>query len=194
MGSPFSESLIWPRVTGKQSHRTRATPRIWLPALAASVVGRRLSPLRQPCPRPPRCDAVWIADSASMCPARHTTREAPRAEQARSEARKSSRDEIRKVASLLKNNHCRAAFTGIEFADSKAGRQDLLSCPQFVGHVRVTSVEPPPDAAPGVKARHFIEIFVWEARRGVLASSLRWDIYEVRDKLILFFQPVEDLI
>ena len=83
---------------------------------------------------------------------------------------------------------------GIEFADSKAGRQDLLSCPQLVGHVRVTSVEPPLDAAPGVKARHFIEIFVWEARRGVPASSLRWDIYEVRDKLILFFQPVEDLV
>ncbi len=83
---------------------------------------------------------------------------------------------------------------GIEFADSNAGRREGFSleeksCPQLVAHVRVTSVEPPPDAAPGVKARHFIEIFVWEARRSVPASSLRWDVYEVRDKQILFFQP-----
>jgi hypothetical protein len=83
---------------------------------------------------------------------------------------------------------------GIEFANTNTGRRERffwqeVSCPQLVAHVRVTSVEPPLDAAPGVKARHFIEIFLWEARRGVPASSLRWEVYEVRDNRILFFQP-----
>ena len=83
---------------------------------------------------------------------------------------------------------------GIQFTDSDAGGQEMISCPQLVAHVRVTSVEPPPDATPGVKARHFVEIFAWETRRGVPAYSLRWEVYEVRDEQILFFQPVQDLV
>lgn len=82
---------------------------------------------------------------------------------------------------------------GVEFADSDPGRRGIFTCPQLIAHVRVTSVEPPPDAAPGVKARHFIEIFAWEARRSVPASSLWWEIYEVRDKRILFFK-FQDLV
>jgi hypothetical protein len=78
---------------------------------------------------------------------------------------------------------------GIEFADSAPGHRELLTCPQLVAHVRVTSLEPPPDAAAGVKTRHFIELFVWELGRSVPASALRWEVYEVRDKLILAFQP-----
>lgn len=85
---------------------------------------------------------------------------------------------------------------GISIADSDEQPWELMNCPQLVARVRTTSLVPPPDAAPGVKPRHFIETFMWGTgtKDGVPFYSLNWNVYEVRDKRILFFMVAQDLV
>lgn len=86
---------------------------------------------------------------------------------------------------------------GIALADSDADPWELLNCPQLVARVRITSLAPPQDAAPGVRARHFIEVFNWVSgapSTGTTPYWLRWDVYEVRDKRILFFMVDNQLV
>ena len=65
----------------------------------------------------------------------------------------------------------------------------LLNCPLYVARVRATTVEPPPGAAPGVKARHVIEMFFWTFahtdEQGRTLWTLRWHAYEVAGKEIV---------
>lgn len=78
---------------------------------------------------------------------------------------------------------------GISSADGNDEPWELFGCPQLVAHVRTTSLAPPDDAAPGVGARHFIEVFSWTVgtKDHQLAYVLRWSVYEVTDKRIHFF-------
>ena len=85
---------------------------------------------------------------------------------------------------------------GVSVADSDEQPWELMGCPQLVARVRTTSLVPPPDAAPGVKPRYFIETFLWVGgmKDGVPFYSLNWDVYEVRDKRILFFMVAQNLV
>jgi hypothetical protein len=82
---------------------------------------------------------------------------------------------------------------GISLADSNDEPWELFGCPQLVARVRTTSVAPPADAAPGVRSRHFVEVFSWTVRTKD-AYVLRWDAYEVADERIHFFAASDALV
>ncbi len=71
---------------------------------------------------------------------------------------------------------------GIRLADTPPA--NLMGCPQVVARVRQLTIAPPPDAAPGVSARHFVELLAWRAGANPLDSSRRytlvWQMYELR--------------
>ena len=70
---------------------------------------------------------------------------------------------------------------GIGVAGSPAAAP--LNCMAYVVRVRATTLEPPPDAAPGVKARHLLEVFSWYPRKDPKTAAMRfpimWDVFEV---------------
>jgi hypothetical protein len=84
---------------------------------------------------------------------------------------------------------------GISIVGTDAEPWELMGCPQRVARLRTMSIAPPPDAAPDVKPRHFIEIFMWVPgnRDGAQVYSLEWNVYEVRDSRILFFVVAQDV-
>lgn len=71
---------------------------------------------------------------------------------------------------------------GIRLADTPP--ENLMGCPQLVARVRPLTIAPPPDAAPGVSARHFVDLLVWRGGVNPLDSSrtytLVWQMYELR--------------
>jgi hypothetical protein len=86
---------------------------------------------------------------------------------------------------------------GIALANTEEEPWELLNCPQLVARVRATSLAPPSDAASGVGPRHFVDVFTWvggTTREGTTAYSLRWDVYEVREKRIRFYMVAQDLL
>jgi hypothetical protein len=70
---------------------------------------------------------------------------------------------------------------GIALAETPDRDRHSFMCPVAIGRVRPISIEPPENAAPGVAARHFIEVVLWRsgrrARTPVYVAS--WQIYEV---------------
>lgn len=62
-----------------------------------------------------------------------------------------------------------------------------LDCAQQFAQVRAATIEPPRDAAPGVAARHFIEVFAWFEARGKFQRGLMWHVYELQGETL---QPV----
>jgi hypothetical protein len=66
-----------------------------------------------------------------------------------------------------------------------------LWCPQLVARLEARTIEPPSDAAPGVKVRHFIELLSWDAGRMPDDATPRyilvWKMFELQGKT---FQPV----
>jgi len=78
---------------------------------------------------------------------------------------------------------------GIQVVDVAEERPDaIMNCPMLVARVRPLTLEPPLDAAPGVKARHFVEVLFWQVGQnpGDTTSryALQWQLYEVRGKKI----------
>jgi hypothetical protein len=78
---------------------------------------------------------------------------------------------------------------GIWLRDALPERpEQLQGCFARVGRVRAVNIAPPTDAAPGVVARHFVELLGWGmgARPGTSAPIyvLRWQLYEVRGKKV----------
>jgi hypothetical protein len=78
---------------------------------------------------------------------------------------------------------------GIRLADAPEERPDaIMNCPQLIARVRPLTLEPPADAAPGVAARHFIDLLCWQVGQKPGGTSLRyvlqWQLYEVRGKKI----------
>jgi len=88
----------------------------------------------------------------------------------------------------LGSHTVRVGRGGILLADSPPDKPDqILNCPIIVARVRALTIEPPADAAPGVVARHFVELFYWRGgqRQGAAASyALQWHLYEVHGKKI----------
>ncbi len=62
---------------------------------------------------------------------------------------------------------------------------ELMGCPLVIAHTAIRTIEPPEDAAAGVGARHFIELFSWHAGQDpeshAPAYVLQWQPYEVSD-------------
>ena len=71
---------------------------------------------------------------------------------------------------------------GIRLADTPP--ETLMGCPQVVARMRQLTIPPPPDAAPGVSARHFVELLAWRAGANPLHSfrryTLVWQMYKLR--------------
>ena len=65
-----------------------------------------------------------------------------------------------------------------------------MGCPLVIAHTAIRTIGPPEDAAPGVGARHFIELFSWHAGQDpeyhTPAYVLQWQPYEVSDAGIGF--------
>ena len=76
----------------------------------------------------------------------------------------------------------RVGRRGIRPADAPDNSARDLGCPALFADLRVTTVQPPADAAPDVKARHFIELFTWRVRLpsdGTRQYLLEWHAHEV---------------
>ena len=97
---------------------------------------------------------------------------------------------------MVAGRSVRIGRRGISLADSNEEPWELLGCLQLVARVRTTSLAPPEDAAPGVGARHFVEVFSWTVgkRDGSPVYVLRWDVYEVAQKRIHFFVAGDELV
>ena len=79
---------------------------------------------------------------------------------------------------------------GVRLAEAMPGEPDPISgCPTLFARARPLSIQPPPDAAPGVKARHFLEVLGWVAsnreNKQPMTYTLQWQIYEVVAKTIV---------
>ena len=63
-----------------------------------------------------------------------------------------------------------------------------LDCPQLVARLRALTIEPPADAAPGVKPRQFVEMLTWHhggEQAGASAKfALNWQMLELRGQKI----------
>jgi hypothetical protein len=87
---------------------------------------------------------------------------------------------------------------GIRMADEPfpEGSAPDFGCPQTVARIRPLTIAPPLDAAPDVRARHFIELISWglggDRRAGTRTYSLQWQVFEVRGSQIHFL-PAERL-
>jgi hypothetical protein len=85
---------------------------------------------------------------------------------------------------------------GISLVESNDEPWELFGCPQLVARVRTTSLAPPDDAAPGVGARHFVEVFSWSVgtKDGAPVYVLGWHVYEVANQRIHFFAASDALV
>ena len=63
-----------------------------------------------------------------------------------------------------------------------------LECPQVVARLRALTIDPPADAASGVKPRRFVEILTWHYGReqagGSSKFALNWQMFELRGQKI----------
>jgi hypothetical protein len=85
---------------------------------------------------------------------------------------------------------------GIRMADEPFPEDSApdFGCPQIVVRIRPLTIAPPLDAAPVVRARHFIELISWglegDRPAGTRRYSLQWQVFEVRGSRIHFL-PAE---
>ena len=76
---------------------------------------------------------------------------------------------------------------GIRLAEVPEEGTPDLGCPQFVARLRALTIPPPSDAAPGVRARHFVELLAWQVgkdQRDSVTYVLQWQMYELRGEKI----------
>jgi hypothetical protein len=76
------------------------------------------------------------------------------------------------------------ALSGFNLAEGAQGPLIVdVGCSQRVARLRAVTIEPPGDAAPGVKARQFVEALAWQVGQETGASneySLIWRMFELR--------------
>ena len=84
----------------------------------------------------------------------------------------------------------RIGRAGIALAETPDREAHGLSCPAAIGRVRPVSLEPPENAARGVRARHFIELIAWRVGGDQRTRTRRyvatWQIYEVHPNGVRF--------
>ena len=63
-----------------------------------------------------------------------------------------------------------------------------LDCPQLVARLRALTIDPPADAAPGVKPRRFVEMLTWhyggEPAGASSKFALNWQMFELRGQKV----------
>jgi hypothetical protein len=73
---------------------------------------------------------------------------------------------------------------GVHLADAMPDRPDqIVGCPMLIARVRPWTIAPPADAAPGVAARHFVDLLFWRPihRPGDPPRfALQWEMFEVQ--------------
>ncbi len=73
---------------------------------------------------------------------------------------------------------------GIRLEEGAGATSAPDGCPQLVARVRPLTIAPPPDAAPGVRARHFVELLAWHVGTRQPDPSLKyflqWRMHELR--------------
>jgi len=74
---------------------------------------------------------------------------------------------------------------GIGLVGADPDRLAPLQCPLAIAHIRTRTIRPPQEPAPGVSARHFIEVFFWRLFEDPTDHSrgyaLLWQPFEVSD-------------
>ena len=90
----------------------------------------------------------------------------------------------------------RVGRQGVSFVDGDDKPWELYHCPQLIAGVRTTSLTPPDDAAPGVSARQFLEVFFWTVgtKNGPWDYALTWRVYQITAKQIHFFATGEPIM
>jgi hypothetical protein len=73
---------------------------------------------------------------------------------------------------------------GVHLADATPERPDqIVGCPMLIARVRPLTITPPSDAAPGVVARHFVDLLFWRPffKPGDRPRFvLQWEMFEVQ--------------
>jgi hypothetical protein len=73
---------------------------------------------------------------------------------------------------------------GVHLADAMPGRPDqIVGCPMLIARVRPLTIAPPADGAPGVVARHFVDLLFWRPihQQGAPPRfALQWELFEVQ--------------
>jgi hypothetical protein len=88
----------------------------------------------------------------------------------------------------LGSDAIRVDRAGIRLVSDTSNRFEApVNCPQLIARVRALTIEPPADAAPGVKARYFVDVLAWSAGQSsddakALRYVLGWQLYELRGK------------
>ena len=62
-----------------------------------------------------------------------------------------------------------------------------LGCSQLIARVRPLTITPPTDSAPGIRARHFVELLAWQVAKqpdSTLKYFLQWQMHELRGDTI----------
>jgi hypothetical protein len=81
-------------------------------------------------------------------------------------------------------HRARVSHQGVVLAGVEGSEVHPLQCARQFARIRVTTVRPPPNRAPGVGPRHLLEIFYWldKTQNSTRERVLVWSVFEARGK------------
>jgi len=98
---------------------------------------------------------------------------------------------------MVGSDAVRVGRGGVHLADAMPERPDqIVGCPMLIARVRPLTVAPPSDAAPGVVARHFVDLLFWRPffKPGDPPRFLlQWEMFEVQQHKIEMVTMEEQL-
>lgn len=98
---------------------------------------------------------------------------------------------------ILGADSVRVGRGGVHLADAMPERPDqLVGCPMLIARVRPLTLSPPSDAAPGIVARHFVDLLFWRPMFKPGDSPrfmLQWEVFEVQQRKIKMVTMEEQL-
>ena len=91
----------------------------------------------------------------------------------------------------------RVGHGGVQLTDVMPDRPDqVVGCPMLIARLRALTIAPPSDAAPGVAARHFVDLLFWRPYFKPGDSPrfmLQWEMFEVQQHKINMVTMEEQL-
>jgi hypothetical protein len=81
-------------------------------------------------------------------------------------------------------HRARVSHQGVVLTGVEGSEVHPLQCARQFAGIRVTTVQPPPNRAPGVGPRHFLEVFYWldKTQNSTREQVLVWSVFEARGK------------